>query len=120
MASFTSILSSIGHGLKVFFTGAVKVAEVAAPFVSVAFPGVAALYTSTVTAVANAETAAAAAGAQQGSGAQKLALVTAAISNDFAAYAKVNGITYDQTHVTAWVSAVVASLNSIPAATSSN
>ena len=119
MSSFSSILSSIGHGLKVFFTGAVKVAQAAEPFVDVVFPGIGSLYNSTVNAVSAAESHAIAAGAQNGSGAKKLELVVKAIESDFAAYAKSNGITYDSSHVEAWVNAVVASLNAIPSGTSS-
>ena len=116
MASFKSILSAIGHGLKVFFTGAVSVAVKAEPFVDIIFPGVAVLYNATVNAVAAAESHAIAAGAQNGTGAQKLAFVVQAIEGDFAAYAKSNGITYDPSHVEAWVNAVVAGLNAIPSA----
>jgi hypothetical protein len=117
MASFTSVLSNIGHGLKLFFTGAVKVAQVVEPEVDILFPGIAALYNTTVNAVADAETKAIAAGSQNGTGAQKLALVISSINTDFAAYAKSQGIVYDQTHVTAWVNAAVAGLNALPAPT---
>jgi hypothetical protein len=119
MASFTSILSDIGNGLKKFFSVAVTVAEAAEPIVAVAFPGVSSLYDSTVTAIANAETAAIAAGAQTGTGAQKLAAVVAAITPTFTAYAAANGLpTPTTTTITNWVNAAVASLNAIPAATS--
>jgi hypothetical protein len=114
--SFKSILSDIGHGLKVFFTDATKVAQMAEPIVDLAFPGIGALYNSTVNAAIAAENAAIAAGAQNGTGPQKLAWVTSAISADFAAYAKANGIAYEQTTVQTWINAVVASLNAIPAA----
>lgn len=115
MASFSTILSDIGHGLKLFFTGAVTVAKAAEPVVDILFPGVSVLYNTTVNAVAAAESAAIAAGSQNGTGVQKLAMVVASVENDFAAYAKANNITYDTTHITAWVNAVVASLNAIPA-----
>lgn len=114
MASFTSILSAIGHGLKVFFTGAVNVAVKAEPFIDIIFPGIGVLYNATVNAVAAAESHAIAAGAQNGTGAQKLAFVVQAIESDFATYAKANGITYDPSHIEAWVNSVVAGLNAIP------
>ena len=94
MASFSTILSDIGHGLKLFFTGAVTVAKAAEPVVDILFPGVSVLYNTTVNAVAAAESAAIAAGSQNGTGVQKLAMVVASIENDFAAYAKANNITY--------------------------
>ena len=117
MASFETVLSHIGHDLKIFFTSATKVAEAAEPFVDIMFPGIAALYNTTVTAVAQAETAAIAAGVQNGSGAQKLAFVVSAIDTDFQAYAKAQGITYNSTVVENYVNAAVATLNALPKAT---
>lgn len=116
--SFTSILSDIGSGLKKFFSAVVPIAEAAEPIVAVAFPGISALYTATVTEVANAETAAIAAGAQSGSSTQKLAAVVAAITPTFTAYAAANGMPAPTTAtITTWTNAIVASLNAIPAAT---
>lgn len=116
MASFKSVLSSIGHGLSVFFNVATKVAAAAEPIVAVAFPGISPLYNATVVEVMKAEGLAIAAGQQNGSGVQKLALVVASIEREFDAYAKANGIVYDTTHIEAWVNAVVAGLNALPAA----
>ena len=117
MASFTSILSGIGKALSKVFGIGIKVAQVAEPIIDIAFPGIAALYNLTVTAAANAETNAIAAGQQSGTGAQKLAVVIAAITNDFEAYASAAGIPYTQATITAWVNAVIATLNAIPAST---
>jgi hypothetical protein len=117
MASFTSILSDIGNALKKVFGIGIKVAEVAEPIIDIAFPGIAALYNLTVTAAANAETNAIAAGAQAGTGPQKLATVIAAITSDFEAYATAAGIPFTQATITAWVNAVVATLNAIPTGT---
>lgn len=114
MASFNSILGNIGHGFKVFFVGATHVAQVAEPIIDIAFPGIAMLYNTTVNAVINAENAAIAAGAQSGSGPQKLALVVSSIEDAYNAYAKANGIVPIPANVTAWANAVVATLNSIP------
>jgi hypothetical protein len=118
-----SILSHIGSTLKKVFTGTVaqdilKTAEVAEPLVALAFPGVAALYAATVSEVAAAETAAIAAGAQTGTGAQKLAAVVAAITPTFNAYLKAQGLpTQTAETVEKWVNTVVAGLNSIAATT---
>ena len=119
MANINTILSEVGHVFKVFFTDATKVAQIAEPIVDVAFPGISALYNLTVTAAANAENAAIAAGAQSGSGAQKLALVVASIESAYADYAKSAGITATPAAVIAWANAVVATLNAIPAASTS-
>lgn len=120
MASFTSILSDIGNALKKVFGVAVKVAAVAEPIVDIAFPGIANLYNLTVSAAANAETNAIAAGAQSGTGAQKLATVIASITADFEAYATTAGIPFTQATIETWVNAVVATLNAIPAPSTSS
>jgi hypothetical protein len=113
---FKSVLSGIGHELAKVFTVATKVAVAAEPIVDIALPGISGLYNATVAEVAKAEGMAIAAGQQDGTGAQKLALVVAAIEKEFESFAKTNNITFDATHVEAWVNAVVASLNAIPAA----
>jgi len=119
MASFKSILSDIGSGLKKFFGVALEVAQVATPFVDVAFPGIGTLYTATVAAAAQAEAAAVAAGQQNGTGPQKLAMVVAAVEKQFQDYAAANGISSVTVKtIENWVNAVVASLNAIPAAES--
>ena len=96
-----------------------KVAQAAEPFVDIAFPGIAMLYNTTVNEVAKAEAAAIAAGAQSGSGEQKLAMVVAAIEPAFTEYATQTGIPSTQRAqvIENWVNAVVASLNAIPAPT---
>ena len=117
MASFQSILSDIGNGLKKFFNLALPFAAAAAPIVDVMFPGIAGLYNATVTEVGNAETAAIAAGAQNGTGAQKLAAVVAAVTPYFTQYASSNGLPAPtEAVIQNYVNAVVASLNAIPAA----
>ena len=109
MASFTSILSDIGSGMKKFFTGAVTVATAAEPLVDALFPGVATLYNSILAEVGKAEAAAVVASQQTGSGAQKLALVVQAISAQFPEYTPAQ--------LTIIINGVVAGLNSIPAKT---
>lgn len=116
MAGFKSILSDIGNGLKKFFGVAETVAKDVEPIIDVAFPGIAGLYSATVTEVGNAETAAIAAGAQNGSGPQKLAAVVAAITPAFQQYAAQTGLQAPTiATIENWVNAVVASLNAIPA-----
>ena len=119
MASFKSALSNVGKAFEKFFGAAVKVAQVAEPFVDIAFPGVATLYNTTVNEVAKAEAAALAAGAQNGTGAQKLAMVVASIEPVFEEYAAATGIppALKAQAIENWVNAVVASLNAIPAPT---
>lgn len=116
---FLSILDHAGTAIKDFFGKelpvAVTIAQDAEPFVDLAFPGIAVLFNSTVTMVANAEALgkSAASGAQTGP--QKLAAVTAALEPVAIAYLKAQGITVDSATITAWVNAVVALLNTIPA-----
>ena len=117
MASFNTILSDIGKGFKKFFGIAVEAAQAAEPIIDIAFPGIAVLYNATVAEVAKAEAAAIAAGAQSGTGVQKLSLVIQAIEPVFTEYAASTGIPAAQQAATieAWVNAVVASLNALPA-----
>lgn len=117
MASFKTILDDIGLGLKKAFTIGTEVAKASEPFVDIAFPGVATLYNSTLTAVGNAETAAITAGAQNGTGAQKLAAVVTAITPIYTAYATSQGLPVPTlATITNYVSAVVATVNAIPSA----
>lgn len=112
MASFTTILDKIGDIFKDVFTKVIDVAQIAEPIVDLAFPGISAIYNMTVGYVTNAEMAAAAAGKQSGTGAQKLALVLASLQPYLTQEAASLGIaapTIAQT--TAYVNAIVASLN---------
>jgi hypothetical protein len=116
MASLGTILSDIGKGLAKFIGVAEKVAVIAEPFVDVAFPGIAPLYNLTVSSVGTAETSAIAAGAQSGTGPQKLALVVADIEASFNQYWTALGYTTPAPVATIenYVNAVVATLNAIP------
>jgi len=116
MASFSSILSGIGNGLKKFFGVALTVAQAAEPIVDVALPGIATLYNLTVNEVVKAEAAAIAAGQQSGTGAQKLALVLQAITPAFQEYAAATGVpsASEAATITNWINGVVATLNAIP------
>lgn len=116
---FKSILSDIGNGVKKVFTVGVTVATDAEPFVDIAFPGVAPLFNAVVQQVAMAEASAAAAGAEDGTGAQKLALVLKSVEGSIADYEKTNKLTtpLTQQQVEAAANAVVAFLNALPANT---
>ena len=109
MASFKSILSDIGNGLKKFFSVADTVAVAVEPFVDQLFPGIAPLYNLVLSEVGKAEAAAVAAGAQNGTGAQKLALVVQAVAAQFPQYTPAQ--------LTVIINGVVAGLNAIPSAT---
>jgi hypothetical protein len=114
---FVTVLDAIGTAFKDFFKIALPVATAAEPVLAVAFPGVSTLYNMTVTLVTAAETAAAAAGAQSGTGPQKLALVLASLQPYATQEAAALGIappTVAQT--TAYINSVVAGLNSFAAA----
>lgn len=116
MASFTSILSDIGNGLKKFFSVALGVAVAAEPFVAAVFPGISALFNTVVSEVGKAEALAVAAGSQTGTGTQKLALVLQSVEASFNDYAKTAGLaTPSAAQIEAAVNAAVAFLNAIPA-----
>ena len=112
-----SFLQHIGNFFKDIFKIGVEAATVAEPIVAVAFPQISVLFNSTVQAISNAEIAATAAGAQTGTGAQKLAMVTAAIEPIAIQYLQTQGISANSAQVTAWVNAIVAALNAFPAPT---
>lgn len=121
MASFISVLSNIGNGLKKFFSKAepiIKdvetVAEDAAPIINILFPGVGALINGIVGEIGKTEAVAVAVGQQNGTGSQKLALTVAAAQGFFDDYEKAAGVTVEPANVTAAVNALVAFLNSLP------
>jgi hypothetical protein len=116
MASFTSVLSSIGKTLKAFFSSAAvkDVEAVVVPVVETMFPAVTPLLTGLTAAVGKAESLAAAAGAQNGTDAQKLALALGESEAVFAAYEQARGVTIPLAGKTAIVNSIVAVLNELP------
>lgn len=114
VTSKTSVLSKIGNFFKTFFSDVVKIGEVAEPVIDLALPGIAPLYNSALNAIVAAEAASAGA---TGTGPQKLAYVVGEIEPIALAWLKSNNITMDTTQFQAWISAIVASLNLIPAPT---
>lgn len=121
MASFKSLLSDVGHGLKWFFEHIIPGAVAAEPLVDAVFPGVGQLFNVVVNAVAGAEGIAIAAGKQSGTGTQKLALVLGDpnFQAEIASIEKTLGVTVDQSKQTEIVNAIVALLNAIPASNTS-
>ena len=117
--SFKSILSDIGTGIKKVFTAGDAAAKDAEPFVDLAFPGVAPLFNAIVQQVGLAEASAAAAGAESGTGAQKLAVVLQSIEGTITNYETTNNLAapLTQEQIEAATNAVVAFLNALPAST---
>lgn len=114
----STFLQHVGGFFKSIFKGAIKAAEVAEPVVDIAFPGVASLYNFTVQQAALAETAAEGA---KGAGAQKLAAVIAAVLPYAASALKADGVPQPTAaQIEAYVNAVVASLNALPAPASAS
>jgi hypothetical protein len=118
---FITWLDNIPADLKKVFTNPVvaDVAEGSLTIVGLIDPALLPLTTGISAAVAKAESLAAAANLQNGTGAQKLALALADGQAAFAAYEQATGITIESSQQTAIVNAVVAMLNSIPGATTS-
>lgn len=118
MASFVSILSNIGKGLKKVFGVAVEAAQVAEPVVDIIFPGYAIIYNSAVAAAVKAEAVAITAGQQEGTGAQKFAIALQEVEPIFTQwYQSQYGQTPALNTIETWLNAVVATLNAIPAPT---
>lgn len=113
MASFKSVLSGIGHFLAKAFSP--KAVQVEAEIADAALPMFAPLINSAAAAVVGAETAAAAAGVQTGTGPQKLAYAIAQFGPDYDAWAKANNIPIVPANKVAFLSAIADALNLIPA-----
>jgi hypothetical protein len=112
-SGISTFLQHVGSFFKTLFVDATKVAQSAEPIVDLAFPSVANLYNFTVQQASLAETAAQGA---SGSGAQKLAAVIAAVTPYATSALQANGVPAPTSaQITAYVNAVVASLNALPA-----
>jgi hypothetical protein len=121
MASFKTILSDIGSVLKKVFPIATTVAVDAEPIIDLAFPGFAGLYNAGVAAVVKAEGIALAVGSQSGSGTAKLSMAVQEIEPVFISWYQAQyGSTPTLTTIENWLSAVVATLNTIPAPTAAS
>lgn len=116
--SFISIMTRIGHDIKVvwqdvikYLIPAAKLAEVIFPAQSAAIAGVINSVDLIQQAVATVEQKFAAAGNVSGTGAQKLAQVLSMVTPTVTQLLAAEGLHYDQTQIINIVNAVVAVLN---------
>jgi hypothetical protein len=107
-----TFLQHVGVVLKDVLHIGERAAAVAAPIINIAFPDVAPIYNSAIGLAISAESAEA---KLQGTGPQKLAQALANIEPQVADWAKQNGIEWNQADIQKWLSAVVDTLNMIPA-----
>jgi len=107
-----TFLQHVGVVLKDVLHIGEKVAVAAEPIIDIAFPNVAPIYNSAIGLAISAESTEA---HLTGTGPQKLAQAAANIEPQIAAWAKQNGIEWDQANIQKWLSAVVDTLNMIPA-----
>lgn len=111
---FMTFLQNAGNVLKNILHIGEEVAEVAEPIIDLAFPQVAPLYNSALGLAISAE---ATAPTLTGSGVHKLSQLTANLVPQAQAWAAQNGIKWDDAEISKWASAVVDTLNMIPAPT---
>jgi hypothetical protein len=109
-----TLLQHVGNFFKKALGIAVTVAKDAEPIVDLAFPAIAPLYNSAVGLAVGAE---AMAPTLTGTGAQKLAQLSASLLPQVTAWAAANGIVWPAEDITKWASAVVDTMNLIPAPT---
>ena len=119
MASFSSILTSIGNGLKKFFGNPIvqDVEKVAIPLAETFFPAITPLVNGVLAAAGKAETLALAAGAQSGTGVQKLALALQDAEIVFQTYEAAQGVKITTDSKTTIINSIVAILNALPSST---
>ena len=106
-----TFLQHVGGIFKGVLNIGTAVAKDAAPIVDIAFPEVAPIYNSAIGLAVAAEASAASA---TGTGPQKLSQLVQNITPQVEAWAKTNGIQWDNAAITKWASAVVDTLNLIP------
>ena len=94
------------------FKKVLGIAAAAEPIITVAFPEVAPLYNTTVGLAIGAEAMAPTA---SGTGPQKLQQLMTSLEPMASAWAKQNGITWPEADIQKWASAVVDTINLIPA-----
>lgn len=109
-----TFLQHLGNAFKKILGIATTVAKDAEPEVDILFPAVAPLYNSAVGLAVGAE---AMAPALTGTGPQKLAQLVASLEPQAVAWAAQNGIVWPVADITKWASAVVDTINLIPAPT---
>ena len=110
--SVKTILSDVVKGFEKVFSKTEAVAAAEEPLVDTLFPGIALIYNSIVSEAGVVEAASAAANAQGGTGAQKLATVVANVTPSVVATAVANGLAAPTTQdITTAASAIVTFLN---------
>lgn len=109
-----TFLQHVGSILKKVLGIAVTVAQDAEPEIDLLFPAIAPLYNSAVGLAYGAEAMAPTA---VGTGPQKLAQLSASLVPQVEAWATANGIVWPTDAITKWASAVVDTVNLIPAPT---
>ena len=107
-----TFLQHVGIALKNVLHIGEKIAVAAEPIIDIAFPNVAPIYNSAIGLAISAESTEA---HLTGTGPQKLAQALANIEPQIEEWAKQNGIAWDQPSIQKWLSAVVDTLNLIPA-----
>jgi|GEM_PF-5958953 hypothetical protein len=118
---FITWLEAVPADLKKFFTNPVvdSIITDGLNVAAIVDPALAPLLVGIAASVTKAEALAAAANVQSGSGAQKLALVTADAQAVFTAYETATGTTIETAQQTAIINSIVALLNQIPSSTTS-
>jgi hypothetical protein len=106
-----TFLDHIGNFFKTLLHIGVEVAQDVEPIVSLEFPEVVPIYNS---AIGLAIAAQATVVNPSGSGPEKLAQVVSSLVPQVQAWAKENGIVWDDAAITSWASAIVDTLNLIP------
>ena len=109
-----TFLQHVGNAIKEILHIGTTVAVAAEPLIDTAFPNVAPIYNS---AVGIAMVQEAAAPTLTGTGPQKLAQLTASLLPQLSAWAKQNNINWPEADIQKWASAVVDTVNLIPAPT---
>ena len=109
-----SILQHIGNVLRKILYIGTEVGYVAEPIVDLAFPQVAGIYNSAIGLAMSTE---ASSSSISGTGAQKLGQLTENLVPGMLEWAKKNGIVWSIADITKWASAVVDTVNLIPAPT---
>src|SRR5277367_4746150 len=107
-----TFLQHLGSTLKKILGIATQVAADAEPIIDIAFPAIAPLYNTTVGLATGAE---ALAPTTTGTGAQKLSQLMAGLLPMAQSWAKTNGINWPEAEIQKWASAVVDTVNLIPA-----
>ena len=109
-----TFLQHIGGFFKKVLNVGTEAAKIAEPVIDLVFPQIGPIYNSAIGLAVAAEASATAA---TGTGPQKLSQLVENITPQVQSWAKANGVVWDQAAITKWASAVVDTLNMIPAPT---